>query len=79
MLEVLGLLTVLGRNLFANLDGEEVVVVVLVVRGQNLHPKCRRGTVWHPFAPILGAYAIGAMRDHLGSILILDSLAESWI
>ena len=31
MLGVLGLLTVLGLNLFANLDGEEVVVVVLVV------------------------------------------------
>ena len=31
MLGVLGLLTVLGRNLFANLDGGEVVVVVLVV------------------------------------------------
>ena len=31
MLEVLGLLAVLGRNLFANLDGEAVVVVVLVV------------------------------------------------
>ena len=31
MLEVLGLLTVLGRNLFANLDGGGVVVVVLVV------------------------------------------------
>jgi len=30
-LEVLGLLTVLGRNLFANLDGGGVVVVVLVV------------------------------------------------
>ena len=31
LLEVLGLLAVLGLNLFANLDGEEVVVVVLVV------------------------------------------------
>ena len=31
MLGVRGLLTVLGRNLFANLDGEGVVVVVLVV------------------------------------------------
>jgi len=31
LLEVLGLLTVLGRNLFANLDGGGVVVVVLVV------------------------------------------------
>ena len=31
MLEVLGLLAVLGRNLFANLDGEAVVVVVLAV------------------------------------------------
>ena len=31
VLEVLGLLAVLGRNLFANLDGEAVVVVVLVV------------------------------------------------
>ena len=31
MLVVLGLLTVLGLNLFANLDGEEVVVVALVV------------------------------------------------
>ena len=31
MLGVLGLLAVLGRNLFANLDGEGVVVVVLVV------------------------------------------------
>ena len=31
MLGVLGLLTVLGLNLFANLDGLEVVVVVLVV------------------------------------------------
>ena len=30
-MEVLGLLTVLGRNLFANLDGGGVVVVVLVV------------------------------------------------
>ena len=28
---VLGLLTVLGLNLFANLDGEAVVVVVLAV------------------------------------------------
>ena len=33
MLGVLGLLTVLGRNLFANLDGEGVVVVVLVLEG----------------------------------------------
>lgn len=31
MLGVRGLLTVLGLNLFANLDGLEVVVVVLVV------------------------------------------------
>ena len=31
MLGVRGLLTVLGRNRFANLDGEGVVVVVLVV------------------------------------------------
>ena len=31
LLEVLGLLAVLGLNRFANLDGEEVVVVVLVV------------------------------------------------
>ena len=31
MLGVLGLLTVLGLNLFANLDGGAVVVVVLVV------------------------------------------------
>ena len=31
MLVVLGLLTVLGLNLFANLDGEAVVVVVLAV------------------------------------------------
>ena len=31
MLGVLGLLTVLGLNLFANLDGEAVVVVVLAV------------------------------------------------
>ena len=31
MLVVLGLLTVLGLNLFANLDGEDVVVVALVV------------------------------------------------
>ena len=31
LLVVLGLLTVLGLNLFANLDGETVVVVVLVV------------------------------------------------
>lgn len=31
LLEDLGLLAVLGLNLFANLDGEEVVVVVLVV------------------------------------------------
>jgi len=31
LLVVRGLLTVLGLNLFANLDGEEVVVVVLVV------------------------------------------------
>jgi len=31
VLEVLGLLAVLGLNLFANLDGEAVVVVVLVV------------------------------------------------
>lgn len=31
MLVVLGLLAVLGLNLFANLDGEEVVVVALVV------------------------------------------------
>ena len=31
LLEVLGLLAVLGLNLFANLDGEAVVVVVLAV------------------------------------------------
>jgi len=31
VLVVLGLLTVLGLNLFANLDGEAVVVVVLAV------------------------------------------------
>ena len=31
LLEVMGLLAVLGLNLFANLDGEAVVGVVLVV------------------------------------------------